>query len=316
MMRKAANEKKSKRICYSVLIVPHYEGRARQFKVSRFAIYGVVAACVIILSAVGFVVAQNYSLRNTVAQYKGMSLDEVVRLQTAQLDAANEALTKSNQELDALKQYVGYLSKLDQQVRKTLGVANVNVTLASILEQRSTPTLTVNRGLAASAVQAEATAQEVQEDAEAREKNLIVLQDSADKYNTMVAQTPSVWPVYGLVTSYYGWRTNPFGGRGGEFHDGVDIAAPYGTAIRATADGKVTQSGWNGSYGIAVTVYHRDGIETLYGHMSRTAVRFGATVKKGQVIGYEGNTGRSSGAHLHYEVLVHGNSVNPTAYLD
>jgi murein DD-endopeptidase MepM/ murein hydrolase activator NlpD len=122
--------------------------------------------------------------------------------------------------------------------------------------------------------------------------------------------------VYGLVTSYYGWRTNPFGGRGGEFHDGVDIAAPYGTAIRATADGKVTQSGWNGSYGIAVTVYHRDGIETLYGHMSRTAVRFGATVKKGQVIGYEGNTGRSSGAHLHYEVLVHGNSVNPTAYLD
>jgi hypothetical protein len=150
MMRKAANEKKSKRICYSVLIVPHYEGRARQFRVSRFAIYGVIAACVIILSAVGFVVAQNYSLRNTVAQYKGMSLDEVVRLQTAQLDAANEALTKSNQELDALKQYVGYLSKLDQQVRKTLGVANVNVTLASILEQRSTPTLTVNRGLAAS----------------------------------------------------------------------------------------------------------------------------------------------------------------------
>jgi hypothetical protein len=95
-MRKAANEKKSKRICYSVLIVPHYEGRARQFRVSRFAIYGVVAACVIILSAVGFVVAQNYSLRNTVAQYKGMSLDEVVRLQTAQLDAANEALTKSS----------------------------------------------------------------------------------------------------------------------------------------------------------------------------------------------------------------------------
>jgi murein DD-endopeptidase MepM/ murein hydrolase activator NlpD len=131
-----------------------------------------------------------------------------------------------------------------------------------------------------------------------------------------LAETPSIWPLYGLITSPYGWRSNPFGGSGAEFHNGVDIAAPYGTAIRATADGKVEQAGWNGSYGISVTIYHRDGIETLYGHMSRTIVSAGQTVKKGQVIGYEGATGRATGPHVHYQVNVNGSSVNPMTYLN
>ena len=316
MAKKASVEKKSKRTGYSVVIVPQYEGCARQFKVSRLVIYGVVTAFVLFVSGFVYVIAQNAHLKNTVAQYNGMGLDQVVRLQATQLDAANEAISQGNTELAALKKYLTYLGTLDATVRKTLGVGGNTTSLASILKSTATPTLSVSRGLAAGATQLSTSTAVVQQEAEAREKNLIVLQDAASKYNAMLAQTPSLWPLYGLITSDYGWRSNPFGGSGGEFHDGVDIAAPYGTAIRATADGKVEQSGWNGSYGISVTLYHRDGIETMYGHMSRAAVSAGQAVKKGQVIGYEGSTGRATGAHLHYEVIIHGNSVNPMTYLD
>jgi len=316
MATKTSVEKKSKRTCYSVVIVPQYEGRAHQFKVSRFVIYSVITAFVLFVSSFAVVLTQNVRLRNTVAQYTGMGLDQVVRLQSAQLDAANETISNNNTELAALRKYVAYLGTLDATVRKTLGVGGSSVSLASILKSSATPTLSVSRGLAAGATQLSTSTAVVQQEAQAREKNLIILQDAASKYNTMLAETPSLWPLYGLITSDYGWRSDPFGGSGSEFHDGVDIAAPYGTAIRATAEGKVEQSGWNGSYGISVTLYHRDGIETLYGHMCRTAVSAGQTVKKGQVIGYEGSTGRATGPHVHYEVMIHGSSVNPMTYLD
>jgi len=316
MAKMASVEKKSKRTCYSVVIVPQYEGCAHHFTVSRLAIYSVITAFALFVSGFVYVLTQNSRLKNTVAQYDGMGLDQVVRLQAAQLDAANEAISKNNTELAALKKYVAYLGTLETKVRNTLGLGGATTSLASILKSTSTPTLSVSRGLAAGATQLSASMAQVQEEAQEQEKNLVVLQDAASKYNTMLAKTPSLWPLYGLITSDYGWRRNPFGGSSGEEHDGVDIAAPYGTAIRATADGKVEQAGWNGSYGISVTLYHRDGIETLYGHMCRLAVSAGQTVKKGQVIGYEGSTGRATGAHCHYEITIYGTAVNPMTYLD
>lgn len=316
MAKKASLEKKTKNDCYSVVIVPAYEGCARHFKISRLALYSILTAFILFVTGFAVVLVENSRLRKTVAQSDGAGLNEVVRLQAAQLDAANESIEKSNVELKALREYVAYLGNLESTVRKTLGVGGTTKSLASILKQTSTPTLSVSRGIATSAAELSASATQLQEQAEDREKSLIVLQEAASRYNTMLAQTPSLWPVYGLITDGYGWRANPFGGRGGEFHDGVDIAAPYGTAVRATADGKVEQAGWNGSYGISVTLYHRDGIETLYGHMCKTIVKAGQAVKKGQVIGYEGSTGRSTGAHVHYEVIIGGSSVNPMKYLD
>ena len=315
MAKKASVEKKSKRTCYSVVIVPQYEGRAHQFKVSRLAIYSVITIVILFFSGFAYAMAQNTQLKNTVAQYNGMGLDQVVRLQATQLDAANEAISTSNTEVTALKKYVDYLGTLDAKVRKTLGVSS-SVSLASILKTTATPTLSVSRGLGEAATQLSTSTAVVQKEAQTREKNLIVLQDAASKYNSILAETPSIWPLYGLITSAFGWRSNPFGGSSSEVHDGVDIAAPYGTAIRATADGTVVQVGWNGTYGISVTLYHRNGIETLYGHMSRMAVAAGQTVKKGQVIGYEGLTGRTTGPHCHYQVIINGTAVDPMTYLN
>ena len=122
--------------------------------------------------------------------------------------------------------------------------------------------------------------------------------------------TPSIWPAAGYVSSPYGLR---FGGT--EFHQGIDIAADMGTPIVATADGIVTAAGWNGGYGNMVDVNHGGGIVTRYGHASALAVTVGQQVRRGEVIAYVGSTGRSTGPHVHYEVRVDGQPVNPAGYL-
>jgi murein DD-endopeptidase MepM/ murein hydrolase activator NlpD len=131
-----------------------------------------------------------------------------------------------------------------------------------------------------------------------------------------LADAPSLWPVMGRVTSSFGERTDPYGTEAeGEFHRGIDIAAPNGTAIHATADGVVDSAGWGTGYGREVVLDHGNGITTLYAHMAAFAVTAGETVSRGQVIGYVGVSGRSTGAHVHYEVRIHGTAVNPHRYM-
>lgn len=126
---------------------------------------------------------------------------------------------------------------------------------------------------------------------------------------------PSLVPVEGVkLSSDFGMRWHPvLGGR--HQHKGVDLAAPAGTPIRASADGVVSRADWFSSYGLYVSLEHGGNIETRYGHMSRLNVAAGQTVHKGDIIGYVGTTGRSTGPHLHYEVRIAGEAVNPVPYL-
>jgi murein DD-endopeptidase MepM/ murein hydrolase activator NlpD len=128
------------------------------------------------------------------------------------------------------------------------------------------------------------------------------------------ASIPNLWPVSGRITSSFGERTDPFNGEGA-FHAGVDIAAPTGTPIYAPADGVVAKAGPASGYGHEVIIDHGGGISTLYGHLSSFAVVAGQIVKRGQVIGYVGDLGRSTGPHLHYEVLINNLPVNPHKYM-
>jgi murein DD-endopeptidase MepM/ murein hydrolase activator NlpD len=126
--------------------------------------------------------------------------------------------------------------------------------------------------------------------------------------------TPSIWPARGTITSVFGWRVSPFGD-GNELHAGIDIAYTMGAPVVATADGEVVMSGSSGGYGNLVQLNHGNGISTLYGHNSQLIVKVGQTVKKGQVIAYAGSTGKSTGPHVHYEVRVNNNPVDPMKYL-
>jgi murein DD-endopeptidase MepM/ murein hydrolase activator NlpD len=127
---------------------------------------------------------------------------------------------------------------------------------------------------------------------------------------------PTLWPVMGSISSPFGARVDPILGTGeGEFHKGVDISAPYGTPIHATADGVVEMAGIGNGYGKEVVIDHGGGIKTTYAHMSGFHVSPGQEVVRGQVIGYVGMTGRSTGAHVHYEVRLRDVAVNPHKYL-
>ena len=126
---------------------------------------------------------------------------------------------------------------------------------------------------------------------------------------------PTLWPVMGRITASFGERQDPFSGEG-EFHTGVDISAPMGFPIRATGDGVVLSARQENGYGNEVTIDHGFGFETLYGHMSSYVVTTGQRVAKGQVIGYVGVTGRSTGPHVHYEVRINNTPVNPHKYLE
>ena len=131
---------------------------------------------------------------------------------------------------------------------------------------------------------------------------------------TQLADAPSMWPLEGSVTSSFGEREDPFNGEGA-FHSGIDISAPFGTPVRATADGEVSATQMGSGYGREVTLNHGHDVITVYGHLSAIAVLPGQHVTMGQVIGYVGQTGRATGPHLHYEVRLHNVPVNPHKYL-
>lgn len=125
---------------------------------------------------------------------------------------------------------------------------------------------------------------------------------------------PSLWPVSGRLLSSFGSRSDPFTG-GSAFHSGVDITAPTGTPIRCTADGIVKTAEWSGAYGKLVVVDHGGGMETYYAHLSAFDVIPGQEVRRSQVVGKAGGTGRATSPHLHYEVRQGGAPVNPYKYL-
>lgn len=122
------------------------------------------------------------------------------------------------------------------------------------------------------------------------------------------SETSWNWPVYGVKSSDYGWRN-------GDFHHGLDIATPSGSVIRAARAGQVTKTGWLGVYGLTVMVDHGNGVQTLYAHNSKLLVKVGDQVGGGEGISLSGNTGNSTGPHLHFEIRTNGKTVDPEHYL-
>jgi murein DD-endopeptidase MepM/ murein hydrolase activator NlpD len=153
------------------------------------------------------------------------------------------------------------------------------------------------------------------DDALSREQSFADLLSYLKEKKSLLASTPSSWPVLGWVTSEFGRRISPFGGDR-EFHKAIDIATRIGKPIQAPADGIVAEVAFQNDVGQMIRIDHGHGISTFYGHLSKAVVRAGATVHKGDRIGYVGNSGRSTGSHLHYAVMLNGVPVNPRKYLN
>lgn len=147
-------------------------------------------------------------------------------------------------------------------------------------------------------------------ESDAKAQEIMVTLDKINSYRIAVEKMPLAMPVQD------GFRyTSPFGRRWGRMHEGIDMAAPVGTPIHATGDGVVTWAGWQSGYGNLIKIQHALGTETRYGHLSKINVKVGQKISRGTLIGAMGNTGRSTGSHLHYEVRVNGTAVNPMTFI-
>jgi murein DD-endopeptidase MepM/ murein hydrolase activator NlpD len=230
----------------------------------------------------------------------------------------NELLTKKNQLEDSNSRLAQVAQERDVQVASLASIASE---VSALYGLKSQPTLVT------------ASAEKIQnEEVSSSLDQLTALRRSALSGATMVGLTmgltrnattadwfkansaPNLWPVEGQVTGSFGERIDPFNGEGA-FHSGVDIGTNYGHPIVAPADGVVTFTDSLGGYGKAIMINHGNGISTRYGHLAGFAVAAGQAVHRGDVIGYVGDSGRSTGPHLHYEVRINDTPVNPYKYL-
>jgi murein DD-endopeptidase MepM/ murein hydrolase activator NlpD len=140
------------------------------------------------------------------------------------------------------------------------------------------------------------------------------IEQGVERREALAAATPSIWPAQGWLTAPFGVRSDPFTGERG-FHQGIDISTAEGEPVFATADGVVESASYSGDYGNLVVLRHGFGVSTRYGHLTRFAAVAGVSVKRGEVIGYVGATGRATGPHLHYEILVNGTPIDPLQML-
>jgi len=176
-------------------------------------------------------------------------------------------------------------------------------------------------GLSDAAAQSEADFQQSVDEFSYLEQNVSAVSEASAGIRLLPASqltsmgiVPSLWPVAGEITGHFGERLDPFSGEGA-FHAGLDIASHLGDEIRATADGVVEEADKRAGYGRLVVIDHGFGVTTWYGHLSGFNTEVGMSVKRGDVIGYEGQSGRSTGPHLHYEVRIYNTPVNPWRYL-
>jgi murein DD-endopeptidase MepM/ murein hydrolase activator NlpD len=146
------------------------------------------------------------------------------------------------------------------------------------------------------------------------ENRLRYVRRDVEQREALANATPSIWPAHGWLTGTFGGRSDPFSGEPA-YHQGIDIATEKGQPIFATADGVVESASYTGDYGNLIVISHGFGLATRYGHMSSFAAKPGARVKRGDVIGYVGSTGRSTGTHVHYEILANGKLINPLQIL-
>ena len=272
-------------------------GKLRKLVVPAYALHGLAAlaliGCITVVAGIGSYSRMLWKVGNYNAlRHEQDSLKQQYRqLQTTVND--------TNQRLDSLQ-------SLATEVAMTYGVLRYHPAAFDVSDNPATPADVFDRSV---------------EQYTFLKKNAAAIATTAGGLRLMPTMafadstyTPSVWPVVGHITDSFGERLDPFSGEGA-FHTGVDVASDYGAPVHATADGVVTVAEMHAGYGRLVVIDHGFGITTWYAHMSAFSAIAGARVKRGQVIGYTGISGRSTGPHVHYEVRVNNAPVNPWRYM-
>jgi len=299
----------------TIMVIPHGIARPRQFSLSLPFLLFLGFTWTGFTGWAGLVAAGHFDYWRACAGNRFLKLK--VEYFQKQLNSSRETLD----EVKSLESELRSLLKLGSReaiVQTDAPLPSVEKTAGSggPTEQDATRLERVLEGKTADIGMAE-IAREIRalrEEAEIRLAQAKELSQTIAKERTLFKATPNIWPANGSLTSPFGWRASPFGGYR-ELHRGLDIAGATGTPIRATADGTVTLAGWESGYGKLVVIDHGLGYSTRYGHNRQLLVQPGDVVKRGQIIGLMGETGRATGVHCHYEVWLNGRPINPSQFL-
>lgn len=294
---------------YTVVIADRSTGVVRRLTISLRAAVSTVTAVLMLPVLIGL--GARWSALTEIAQLR--ATNGALEVENGNFRANTGELTAQIQSLESVIDDLGPRSTIDPAQAKALQK------LPAVVKARATggtaqPNAAVTSILSNSMTSPEDTFGVLRTLLQALEGRLSYVRRDVERQEALVGAHPSIWPTYGWLTGYFGGRPDPFTGERA-FHQGLDISTAKGQPVYATANGTVESAAYSGEYGNLIVLRHDFGLATRYGHLSKFSVNPGQSVKRGDVIGLVGSTGRSTGAHLHYEVLANGKLINPLPLL-
>ncbi len=286
------------------MLIPHDAARPLQWELSRQVLSGLAVGFALFLMGFAVISFLFYSSQEDIRKADRLKQESQEKQKTIEM---------LKQEIEKIEEQQDAIAQKQNQLKRLMGIKSENT--------YSPEPSRGGKGGIDRQVQSFGNAATLQQTGEIRtklarqEKELDELLAQVNNNNEYFRHFPNQWPVQGDITSGFGWRKSPFGGKSTTFHEGIDIANNSGTPIVAAADGTVTFAGWKGAYGKLVEIDHGYGYMTKYGHNSALLVAVGDKVKKGEEIARMGNTGRSTGPHLHFTVVKDGETYDPLIYL-
>ncbi len=296
---------------FTILLIPEGTHSVRRFKVHALVLPLVISIMAGALAFSGYWVYQYHSIKTALPDIH--ALQQQTQHQEAQLSAFSQRLAGVKEQMAKLKafnQRLRTMANLDKPggPEPILGVGGPEIASSA-------------RGVKLSTTVRERQVNSMQRELEqlaAEGENERMIQEELAKFlnerRSILASTPSIWPTHGWVTSGFGYRVSPWTGER-QFHAGLDISTRVGSVVHAPAEGVITFAGSEGAYGRFMVINHGHGLVTRYGHLNDFKVSVGQRIKRGQVVATVGNSGRSTGPHLHYEVLLSGVPANPRYYI-
>ncbi|MCC7417186.1 MAG: M23 family metallopeptidase [Acidobacteria bacterium] len=294
---------------YTVLIADRTSGVMRRLNLglrSTLLLAGVVYALPVLIG-----LGARWSAMSDIDQLR--ITNEALLVENTSYRAATGELTGQIQSLEGVINELGTRASIDPTELQAMQK------LPAVVKNRAmggtaAPNATISSLVDASLSSPEDTFGMLRRMLQALEHRLSNVRRGVERTEALASATPSIWPAHGWLTGTFGGRSDPFTHQRG-FHQGLDISLEKGSPVFATADGQVDFAAYNGDYGNLVVLDHGFGLTTRYGHLSAFEVKQGDVVKRGDVIGLVGATGRATGSHVHYEILVNGQLLNPLQLL-
>lgn len=294
---------------YTVVIADRSTGVVRRLTIGL----GTTISCVIGVLALPVLIGlgAKWSAQTEIGQLRATS--SALQVENGNYRETTGELTTQIQSLETVIDDLGVRAKLDPaQARAMQQLPAVVKARAAGGEMQTSAA--ISNVLSSSFASPEDTFGVLKSLLQGLENRLSYVRRNVERQEALAAATPSIWPTFGWLTGTFGGRPDPFTGEPA-FHQGLDISTAKGREVYATANGTVESAQYTGDYGNRIVVRHDFGLATRYGHLSRFSVKPGQSVQRGDVIGYVGSTGRSTGAHLHYEILANGKLINPLQLL-